>query len=246
MSQLPLTGNNRLPGQSRNSPQSGRVDRNSVGYSAGLGRNNKAAVGEVNRRQIGLSEMLGGQARQQYAISQPAYEKGLNFYKNLLGSRASQQQALAPAIRNINEGGVGARSAIRNRMGRSGSRDMMFAEEQRRRQGDINSMLAGAPLIGAAGVERMSNAGLDRSLRASGMSSQALDSVSASLSRERQLEEQQKREKRSRWASIGLGLAKIFAPVVIGAFSAPLAAGMASAGLNSSGQPTNDPSQVSG
>ena len=222
----------RLPGQSRQWGSQGKTDKNSVGYASGLGRNTQSALGTTTRKQVGLAGMLGQAGQKQFNLAQPAYEKGLNFYSNLLGSRASQQQALAPAISNINEGGVGARSAIRNRFGRSGSRDMAFAEEGRRRQGDINTMLAGAPTLGAAGLERMSNAGLDRSLRAGGLSSQAYANAADSMSRERQLEEQQKKEKRSRWASIGLGLAKIFAPMAIAAIPgvgpalAPVLSGM--------------------
>jgi len=233
----------------------GGSDTQSVGWGSGLGRSNRGALGNVTGQQVGLANMLGEQGQRQFSLAQPAYERGLNYYRDLLGSRVSQQQALAPAIRNITEGGVGARSAIRNRFARSGSRDMAFAEESRQRQGDINSMMAGAPQLGAAGLERMSNAGLNRSLQAAGLSSQALGSASASLSRERELEAQKKRESRSRWSSIGLGLAKIFAPMAIAAIPGigPIAAPMVAGALNGGslgtdpfGHPVTDSSRASG
>jgi len=160
--------------------------------------------------QFNLAEMLGEQGQQQFSLAAPAYEKGLGFYSDLLDSAGKQRQALAPAISNINEGGVGARSSIRNRFARSGAKNMAFAEEERKRQGDVNTMLAGAPLIGAEGLADLSVQGLNQSLQAGALSSGALAQASQSAASQRTQDKDEGDSNWSRWASIGAGVASIF------------------------------------
>jgi hypothetical protein len=167
-------------------------------------------VGNAMGGQFNLANMMEGFGNEQFKLAGPAYGRALGFYGDLMGSAQSQRQALSPAIRNINEGGVGARSAIRNRMGRSGAREMAFAEEGRQRQGDINSMMAGAPLIGAEGTSRLSAEGLQRVMGSSALASGAYASAGGTGLGALDLERQRKENNRNRWAQIGGGIASLF------------------------------------
>lgn len=167
-------------------------------------------IGNAMGGQFNLANMMEGFGRDQFSLAGPAYGRSLGFYQNLMGSAQQQRQALAPAIRNINEGGVGARSAIRNRLGRSGAKDMAFAEEGRQRQGDINNMLAGAPLIGAEGSANLSSQGLQRVLGAGSLASGAYGSAGSMGLGALDLERTRKENNRNRWASVGRGIAGIF------------------------------------
>lgn len=179
------------------------------GYKPG-DKDLQRGTGNAMGGQFNLANMMEGFGNNQFSLAGPAYGKALGFYEKLLGSAQNQRQALAPAIRNINEGGVGARSAIRNRMQRSGAREMAFAEEGRQRQGDINSMLAGAPLLGAEGAGRLSGEGLQRVLGAGSLASGAYGSAGALGLGALDLERQRKENNRSRWAAIGSGIASFF------------------------------------
>jgi hypothetical protein len=160
--------------------------------------------------QYNLANQMEQFGSDQFSLAGPAYAKSLGFYENLMGSAQSQQQALSPAIRNITEAGKGARASIGKRMQRSGARDLAYAEEGRGRQGDVNAMLAGAPLIGAEGTARLSGEGLQRVLGSSAVASGAYGSMGGmgldALSQERT----RKENNRSRWAAIGGGIASIF------------------------------------
>lgn len=147
-----------------------------------------------------LSKRLGKFGEQQFNLAGPAYGKALGYYEKLLGSRTQQMQALSPAITNITEGGVGARGAIRNRLARSGARDMAFAEESRGRQASINRLLAAAPHLGAEGLERMSDAGLNRVLQSYGLAGQAAESMGR-LSNEALEMEMERKKRKSGWLS---------------------------------------------
>lgn len=204
-----------------NTYQSGR-DYNAQRWDAKSGRGQdfggykpsdkdlQRGVGNAMGGQFNLANMMEGFGQNQFNLAGPAYGRALGFYQDLMGSAQSQRQALSPAIRNINEGGVGARSAIRNRMQRSGARDMAFAEEGRQRQGDINSMLAGAPLLGAEGTSRLSSEGLQRVLGAGGLASGAYGSAGSMGLGALDLERQRKENNRNRWSNIGRGIAGLF------------------------------------
>jgi hypothetical protein len=152
--------------------------------------------------QFNLANQMEQVGKDQFSLAGPAYQKSLGFYENLMSSSQAQRQALAPAIRNIQEGGVGARSAIRNRLGRSGAKEMAFAEEGRQRQGDINAMLAGAPLIGAEGAGRLSSEGLNRVLGAGQIAGQAYGSAGQMGLSALEMERKRQKEKGSIWGSI--------------------------------------------
>lgn len=146
------------------------------------------------------AKRLGTFGDQQFGLAGPAYGKALGYYEKLLGSRSKQMQAMSPAITNITEGGAGARGAIRNRMARSGARDMAFAEEGRGRQASINRLLAVAPQLGAEGLERMSEAGLNRVLQSYGLAGQAAESMGR-LSNEALEIEMERKKRKSNWLS---------------------------------------------
>lgn len=167
-------------------------------------------IGNAMGGQFNLANMMEGMGQSQYQLAGPAYGKALGFYGDLMGSAQQQRQALAPAISNINEAGKGARSAITNRMGRSGARDMALAEETRGRQGDINNMMAGAPLIGAEGTSRLSAEGLQRVMGTSALASGAYASAGGMGLGALDLERQRKENNRNRWQQIGSGIASFF------------------------------------
>lgn len=122
------------------------------------------ALGYARDRAIGgtsqLANLLGEAGRETYNLGSGAYKQSLGFYGDLMGSAQRQQQALSPAITNINEAGQGAQSAIENRYGRSGGRNMALDDELRRRQGSINAMYAGAPGAAAEALGRLGTEGL--------------------------------------------------------------------------------------
>lgn len=170
--------------------------------------------------QKGIGNSMGGQynlanrmeefGKDQFSLAGPAYGKSLGFYTDLMGSAQSQQQALSPALRNITEAGKGAQSSIKKSMGRSGSRDMALAEEARGRQGDVNAMFAGAPLIGAEGAGRLSSEGLGRVLGANQVASGAYSDMGQTGNAALEQERTRKENNRNRWASIAGGIAGIF------------------------------------
>ena len=153
--------------------------------------------------------MMEGFGNDQYNLAGPAYGKALGFYGDLMGSAQSQRQALAPAITNINEGRKGSRSKIRN-MGRSGAKDMLSAESERGATSDINTMLAGAPLIGAEGTSRLSSEGLQRVMGSSALAAGSYASAGSMGLGALDLERQRKENNRNRWSQIGSGIAGFF------------------------------------
>ena len=188
------------------------------GYRPG-GKDLERSTGNAIGGQYNLARMMGDFGQNQFNLAGPAYGQAMGFYQNLLGSGQQQRQALEPAIGNIRETEAGAQSSIRKRMGRSGAREMAMAESKRGTQGDINSMLAGAPMIGAEGAGRLAEGGLSRVLGAGQVGSSALASMGGLSLAAQEAEAKRKAASRSRWASIGKWAGRIGAAYFTGGLS---------------------------
>ena len=125
-------------------------------------------------RQNSLANYLRKQSEETYNLSAPAYGKAISWYQSLLGgNRTAMNQAVAPAVGQLNETYKGAERGL-DRMGiRGGERDMARAELQRQKAGQIGGLTVGVQPAAADKLGQLGMQGMYASLNGSQASGSA-------------------------------------------------------------------------
>jgi hypothetical protein len=160
--------------------------------------------------QTALAKQMGEMARERYALTKPAYERGLSYYGSLAGGdRGKAAQAMAPDIRSITDIYKGGASSIDNTM-RGAARDQAQGRLTQERTADI-AALAGRGRMDAMGkLFGAGESGLSNSTNTM-MSSLQGHGSAANLARGMQQDEaQRRRELFEMFSKLGIDIAKMF------------------------------------
>jgi len=125
-----------------------------------------------------LARMLQDQSAGVYQVGLPAYQRATGFYNSLLGSKAGQTQALAPALENTAASYAGAQNALSARTQRGPTQDLARAELTRDAAGAARDLYRDAPYKAADQLGQLGVAGLGQ---AGGTAGQAMAGYSGLL-----------------------------------------------------------------
>jgi hypothetical protein len=91
--------------------------------------------------QTALSRTLADYASKNYALTQPALKKGIDYYSKLTGGgRADIQSAIAPDVAGVKDTYEGTQKYLEQQGVRGGGRDAAIAEAGRKEAGQIGMM----------------------------------------------------------------------------------------------------------